>query len=292
MGKTWIAVSRDLRLRNYLIISTLLIAGLFPASPLLAQTAPKPQPGTAQTIPDLSGIWEMPIEQLHPGKDVCGEGACNALQKIPSSRDLVIMVEEPQMLPSTEERYKSYFPEGSQRPREDADPWLSACTPSSPSWLMFSPVVAVELRQFPDVVFLLLGSSAGEADHTVRRVYMDGRGHPPNLKPTWMGHSIGRYDGDTLVVDTIGIRSMNGNRWLDNQGHTHTDALHLVERIRRVDLNSMEFEVTMDDPQAYKSPWAKKIVRKLAVPGPRFWDEANCAELLRMGTHFGTKARQ
>jgi len=277
---------------NGRIAPAVLMLVTFAVLPLLAQNAPEPQPRAGQAIPDLSGIWEMPIEQLHPGNDVCGEGACNALQKLPSSRGLVVTVEEPQMLPRTEEKYKSYFAEGSERPREDADPWLSACTPSSPSWLMFSPVVAVELRQFPDVVLLLLGSSSGEADHIVRRVYMDGRGHPANRKPTWMGHSIGGYDGDTLVVDTIGIKSIGGNRWLDNQGHPHTDALHLVEHIRRVDVNSMEFEVTMDDPQAYQKPWGKKIVRKLAVPGPRFWDEANCAELLQMGTHFGAEARQ
>ena len=154
---------------------------------------------------------------------------------------------------------------------------------------MLLPFISVELRQFPDVVLVLFGGTAGETDHAVRRVYVDGRGHPPNFQPTWMGHSIGRYDGDTLVVDTIGIK---GNRWLDMEGHPHTDALHLVERIRLVDESSLEFEVTIDDPEAYKNSWAKKVVRKLAAPGPRFWDEANCEELLQMGTHYGAEARQ
>ena len=122
----------------------------------------------------------------------------------------------------------------------------------------------------------------------MQRVYVDGRGHPADVNPTWMGHSIGRYDGDTLVVDTIGIK---GSRWIDHQGHPHSDALHLVERIRRVDENSLEFEVTIDDPTAYKNTWAKKIIREFAPPGPRIWDEANCEELLQMGTHYGAEAR-
>jgi len=107
------------------------------------------------------------------------------------------------------------------------------------------------------------------------------------VKPTWIGHSIGRYDGDTLVVDTIG---MYGDRWLDPQGHPHTDALHLVERIRRVDQDSLEAEVTITDPKAYKNSWRRKLVRKLAPPDPRVWDEFECEELLQMGTHYSAES--
>ena len=152
---------------------------------------------------------------------------------------------------------------------------------------MLSPFIAVELRQFPDVALLFFSAVAGGGDHAVRRIYVDGRGHPTSLQPTWMGHSIGRYEGDALVVDTIGIRD---GRWLDEQGHPHSDALHLVERIRRMSEDSLEFEVTITDPTAYKNSWRKKIVREMAPAGPRFWDEAECEELLRMGTHYGAEA--
>jgi hypothetical protein len=104
-----------------------------------------------------------------------------------------------------------------------------------------------------------------------------------------MGHSIGRYDGDTLVVDTIGL---NDKPWIDLQGHPQSDALHLVERIRRVNQKSLEVEVAIDDPKAYKNSWRKKIVRELATPGPRIWDSANCEELLRMGTHYSAEAKK
>jgi hypothetical protein len=205
-----------------------------------------------------------------------------------------ITVDEPQMLPWAEEKYKvarEGLPEAVPVGREEANPWFSACTPLGPSALMLAFFNAVELRQFPDVVLLLFGGIAGEPDHAIRRVYLDGRGHPPDLRPTWMGHSIGRYEGDTLVVDTIGINSINGTRWIDLLGHPHSDALHLVERIRRVN-QTLEYEVTIEDPKAYKNSWRKKIVRELATPGPRFWDDANCEELLRMGTHYSAEAKK
>lgn len=287
-----IAVGERLRMRNGLIASTLLIPVMFALFTAGCSNRVETA-GEEAAIPDLSGIWEAPHElnpiyAKGPRFDLCGEGACDEVLEL-HPEQLVITVEEPQMLPWAEEIYKAAREEGSQRPQEGADPWFSACTSLSPAALMLSPFIAVELRQFPDVVLLLFGGTAGEGDHTVRRVYVDGRGHPSNLQPTWMGHSIGRYDGDTLVVDTIGIK---GDRWIDLPGHPHTDALHLMERIRRVDQDSLEFEVTIDDPEAYKNSWAKKVVRELARSDLRFWDEANCEELLQMGTHYGAEARQ
>jgi hypothetical protein len=260
------------------------MAALFPVSPLPAQTAPRPRQAGAQAIPDLSGIWEAAYVQTR--KDICGEAACTALLGAPPPQRGIVL-EEPQMLPWAEERYKAAregIPNPNANGREEADPWFSACTPNSPVETMFDPFAAIELRQFPDVVLLL-----ARDDHAVRRVYVDGRGHPPNWQPTWMGHSIGRYEGDTLIVDTVGFK---GNRWLDSQGHPHSEALHLVERFRRVDAKTLEYEVSIEDPVAYKNSWRKKTVRELAAPGAQFWDEVNCSELLQMGTHFSAEAKQ
>jgi hypothetical protein len=202
---------------------------------------------------------------------------------------LIVTVEEPQMLPWAEDRFRASRREGSQGldapRREDADPWFSACQPLSPTAITLSPFAAIELRQFPDVVILFFAAQDGS--HAVRRVYVDGRGHPSSVKPTWMGHSIGKYEGGALIVDTIGFK---GDRWLDPQGHPHSDALHLTERIRRMDQNSLEYEVTITDPTAYRNSWRKKGVRALAPPGPRFWDSVICEELLQMGTHYGAEA--
>jgi hypothetical protein len=256
---------------------------MFPVAPLRAQTASRPPAGAAQAIPDLSGIWETPYNLIR--KDICGEPSCRALARAPQPPPEI--TEEPQMLPWAEERYK-VAREGIQNPNanghEEADPWFSACLPFSPTMIMFFPFSVMELRQFPDVVLLLYG---GNDDRTLRRIYVDGRGHPPNGKPSWMGHSIGRYDGDTLVVDTIGIR---GDRWIDRVGRPHSDALHLVERFRRADRNKLAYEVTIEDPKAYKKPWTKKLVRELSPSGAQYWDGANCEDLLQMGTHYSAES--
>ena len=90
-------------------------------------------------------------------------------------------------------------------------------------------------------------------------------------------------------MDTIGI---NDKAWLDDQGHPQSDALHLVERIRRVEQKKLEVDVTIEDPKAYKKSWRKKLVRPLAAPGPLFWDNTDCEELLRMGTHYSAESRK
>ena len=90
--------------------------------------------------------------------------------------------------------------------------------------------------------------------HVWRLIYMDGRSHPEGdaLNPTWMGHSVGRWDGDTLVIDTVGF---NEGTWIDMGGKPHTDQLHLIERLTRTDLYTLHYEATIDDPAAYNAPW-------------------------------------
>ena len=93
-----------------------------------------------------------------------------------------------------------------------------------------------------------------------RQVFLDGRGHPKEPNPNWMGHSIGRWEGDTLVVDTVGF---NDESWLDNIGHPHTEMLHITERLHRVDLGHLEIEFTIEDPLTYSKPWIIKRVADL-----------------------------
>ncbi len=93
-----------------------------------------------------------------------------------------------------------------------------------------------------------------------RQVFLDGRGHPKDPNPSWMGHSIGRWEGDALVVDTVGF---NDRSWLDPQGHAHTEKLRVTERLRRPDLGHLEIEFTIDDPGAYAKPWTIKRIADL-----------------------------
>ena len=89
--------------------------------------------------------------------------------------------------------------------------------------------------------------------HTFRTVYLDGRSHPKDLQPTYYGHSIGWWEGDTLVVDTIGY---NESFWIDRGVAPHTDQLHTVEKFTRNDFNAMRYDLTIDDPGAYTKPWS------------------------------------
>ena len=92
--------------------------------------------------------------------------------------------------------------------------------------------------------------------HTFRVIYMDGRAHPKNPEPSYYGHSTGRWEGDTLVVDSVGF---NEGFWF-SRGIPHTDRLHMIERFTRTDSNTMKYEVTIDDTGAYTQTWSSGFV--------------------------------
>jgi hypothetical protein len=94
-----------------------------------------------------------------------------------------------------------------------------------------------------------------------RQVFLDGRGHPKDFNPAWMGHSIGQWDGDTLVVDTTGF---NDRAWFSAGGIPHTEKMRITERYRRVDLGHLEIEITIEDPDTFVKPWVIKRVAELA----------------------------
>jgi hypothetical protein len=97
-----------------------------------------------------------------------------------------------------------------------------------------------------------------------RQIFMDGRRHPAEPEPTWFGHSIGWYEDDTLVIDTVGF---NEKFWFDRRGTPHTDQLHTIERWTRVDFGHLVQEVTLDDPGAYSRPFTVTFQATLSPPG-------------------------
>ena len=105
-------------------------------------------------------------------------------------------------------------------------------------------------------------------------IYIDGREHPKNLEPTWFGHSIGKWDGDTLVVDTIGF---NGKTRLDTIGHPHSDQLHVIERFTLTDPDHMNYEITIDDPKYYTKPFKNTRLFTQMKPGQELI-EYSCEE--------------
>jgi hypothetical protein len=102
--------------------------------------------------------------------------------------------------------------------------------------------------QTPTHIFFLFEANI----HSFRQIFMNRTTHPKDLNPTWYGDSIGRWDGDTLVVDTVGFNDLF---WFDFAGHPHTEQLHTIERYRRIDMGTLEDEVTVEDPGAYAKPF-------------------------------------
>ena len=114
-----------------------------------------------------------------------------------------------------------------------------------------------------------------EQNNMFHMVPTDGRDHPKNLDATWMGNSVGKWEGDTLVIDTIGF---NGQTWLDTEPERLTsDALHVIERISRPDFQHLNYEVTVDDPKMYTKPFKNTRVFVLMKPGAEIM-EYSCDE--------------
>jgi hypothetical protein len=125
------------------------------------------------------------------------------------------------------------------------------CLPPGGPRMMATPY-PMEIIQLPEqkrIVMIFEG-----ATHIWREIYMDGRPHPEGdaLNPTFLGHSVGKWEGDTLVVDVVGF---NEHTWIDYFGHPHTDLLHIVEKFSRPNKNTLAYEATFDDPGAYTKPF-------------------------------------
>jgi len=153
----------------------------------------------------------------------------------------------PDLLPWAEEITKQRRARGTGNPGE-------SCLPGDN--LLISPFI-YKIIQTPVVIAILWeGNVPG-----IVQIFLDGRAHPKNLDPSWMGHSVGRWESDTLVVDTVGF---NDRSWL--RVFPHTEMLHVTQRIRRPGLGHLEKEITIEDPGAFRKPWKIRDVWELA-PG-------------------------
>jgi hypothetical protein len=183
-----------------------------------------PAPKTADGKPDLSGIWSTPN-----GKYLNNLAA-----------DLTQVPFQPWAEALFHQRQEN---QGKGKPSErclphgitdfDALPWPR------------------KIFQGPATIVMLY-----EAYNHYRQIFTDGRPLPKDPQPTWFGYSVGKWDRDTLVVDTIGF---NEETWLDDGGHPHTGALHVTERYHRRDFGHMDLQITVDDPKAYTRPWTASM---------------------------------
>lgn len=187
---------------------------------------------------DLSGVWS--------GKE-------NAV---------AFSATEPPLQPWAESKFKTVKPAYGPGASPVSNDPLGDCLPPGVPRILLIPF-PMQIVQIPGEVVMLF-----EYNHFVRHIYTDRPEHPKDLRPSWMGDSIGKWEGDTLVVDTVGL---NDKSWLDQVGHPHSDALHVVERIRRIDHDTLEDDLTIDDAKAYTKPWSGRQVFKLR-PGWRLME--------------------
>ena len=143
------------------------------------------------------------------------------------------------------------LPEAAQKAKSvdlKSDPW-KMCQPVGPFRMMAKDQTKIELAQVSDRIVMLFE----DLSHGLMRTIYLKRGHSAKLEPTWMGDSVGRWEGDTLVVDTT---RFNDETWLNEEGAQHSDALHLVERIRPVlGGQYLEYKMTAEDPKALAKPY-------------------------------------
>jgi len=220
----------------YPFVRILVAAVVVTSVPAAAQIRSNSPRTSGEGIPhDLSGIW-MQVGSSSTFSD-----------------------EAPPVLTSWgAERFASNKPTLGPTAVTDAnDPTLRCIPPGVP--YVFVVPLPFEILQSAGQVTILF-----EYDHTVRRIHTDGRPHPKDLHDSesfqWMGHSIGTWEQDTLVVDTVGF---NDQTWLDRLGHPHSEALHITERIRREDQDTLDYRIIVDDPKAYTGLWRGRRLFKL-----------------------------
>jgi hypothetical protein len=135
---------------------------------------------------------------------------------------------------------------------------IMQCLPGGVPEMVFGAPYPVQIIESPGQITMLY-----EMYNHFRVIYLDGK-HPADPDPTFMGHSIGRWEGGTLVVDTVGLTDRTT---IDEVGMPHSEELHVVERYRRVDTNTLEILITLDDPRTFSKPWDARVVYKAAAPG-------------------------
>lgn len=127
------------------------------------------------------------------------------------------------------------------------------CKPSGGPRQWLTPYGA-EIVEMPDLGRVYIFDIGGP--HTYRTIYMDATSHPEDLIPSYYGHSIGRWEGDTLVIDSVGY---NERFWMDRGRTPHTSELHMIERLTRTSLHDIKYEITIDDPGAYTDTWTGEM---------------------------------
>jgi hypothetical protein len=204
-----------------------------------------PTPRTADGKPDLSGIWEPEKNRTCPPEGcfdmLAGEQFFNIGWGLKDGLPY---------RPWAADARKARMAENGK------DDPVSHCLPGGVVKLHTTPLLR-KIIQLPGLVV-----SLNETDATYRQIFTDGRPLPVDPVPSWKGYSSGRWDRDTLIVESNGFRD---GLWLDRSGSPLTDAAKITERFRRVNYGKLEIEITVDDPKAYTAPWTVKLNQFIAL---------------------------
>src|SRR5215471_16498463 len=199
-----------------------------------------PAPKTADGKPDLAGVWA--VECGVYGKDGC------FTQSLFFDLAKDLKPEDVQMTPW------AAAIQAQRESRNHVDDPYGYCLPPGVPRIDFGGGPFKVLQTAAETVFLY-ESLAGL---TFRQIFTDGRPLPEPNVPTWLGYSVGRWDGDGFVIETTGFRD---GGWLDTKkGRPHSDALHVTERLRRTDFGHIELTITITDPKAYLKPWTLRAM--------------------------------
>jgi hypothetical protein len=211
-------------------------------------------PRTVDGKPDLSGIWMRTTRTEPPGSAPAGQPPLGTMGNIAAG-----LKDGPPFLPWAAELVKKRAG-GYDNP--DA-----LCLPQGPGQFHNDPQPR-EIVQLPHKTLIV-----HESNYMLRTIYTDGRRLPKlgEPQPYWHGYSIGRWDGDTLVVETNNFRGVQGGNpgdgWLDSRGSPYTDALHMTERFRRVNFGNLHIDVTINDPKAYARPFTVRFEQVVVADG-------------------------
>ena len=214
-----------------------------------------PAPRTADGKPDLSGLWIRGDGQLGPAGGGTLPGPAPAFSSGPpvtTFRNVAAnMTEGLPLQPWAVELVKA---RGAENSKDNPD---ALCLPMG-LMQFHNHGMPRRMVQTPNLLVLMY-----EANYGLRTIFTDGRPLPGNdPQPWWYGYSTGRWEGDTLVVNSAGFRN---DGWLDIIGNPMTDAAKVTERFRRPTFGTLEIDVTIDDPKAYTRPWTVRVNQRLVL---------------------------
>src|SRR5690242_20739421 len=239
--------------------------------PNLAAAAPRTREGR----PDLSGVWPVQPTPLAEMKRLFGDDFDKV--QVPGMEGDTISKYAVNILLDFKPEESPMRPEAAAIVRQragDSIPSKSCLPIGLPLDTMVSEVS--KIVQTPGLIVIML-----ENDSAVRQIYTDGRKLPSDPSPSWFGYSVGKWEGNTLVVDTVGF---NDKSWLDVMGHPHSEAMHLRERYSRRDFGHMDVETTVDDPVMYTRPFTVKVTHELQADSDIL--EYICAENEKDNSHI------